>query len=194
MKRISKRAWALVALIAILLGGLCFFLGEYFVNASAWVGHVNSPHLFGNSGTANGSVVDRNGVSVLTIGGGTTYAESARVRKAMLHWLGDREGKINAPMIASYADEMSRYNLVNGLYAYSDAPGRIELTLSADIQAAALKAMGDNKGVVAVYNYKTGEILCAITTPTYDPADPPKISQEELESLKADMVRFVVND
>ncbi|MBQ8238373.1 MAG: penicillin-binding protein [Oscillospiraceae bacterium] len=185
MNRVSKRAWALVVLIAILLGGLGFFLGEFFMNASVWVGHTNSPHLFGNSGTAAGSVVDRNGEMLLTIGGASSYAESAAVREAMLHWLGDREGKINAPMVAYYAAEMSDYDLLNGLYSYSDVPGCIELTLSADVQAAALKAMGDHQGVIAVYNYETGEILCAVTTPTYDPDDPPDLSQEELENNEA---------
>ena len=182
MNRVSKRARALIALIVILLGGLCFFLGEYFINASAWVSHTNSPHLFGNSGSAAGAVTDRNGALLLTIGGSSAYAESAAVRKAMLHWLGDREGRISAPLIAGCADEMSRYNLFNGLYSFSDAPGQIELTLSAEIQAAALKAMGEEQGVIAVYNYETGEILCAITTPTYDPDDPPKLTQEELEN------------
>ena len=182
MNRVSKRAWALVVLIAVLLGGLGFFLGEYLIHASAWVSHTASPHLFGSSGVGTGTVVDRNGTTLLTMGSSDEYAESAAVRKSTLHWLGDREGKITAPLVAGYADEMSRYNLVNGLYAYSDAAGQIELTLSADIQAAALKAMGENKGVIAVYNYKTGGILCAVTTPTYDPDDPPDLSAEELES------------
>ena len=185
MRRVSKRAWALAALIVILLGGLGFFLGEFMINAHAWVSHPNSPHLFGNTGTSSGTVVDRSGETLLTIGGDSSYAESTAVRKAMLHWLGDREGKINAPLVAGYADEMSRYNLVDGLYAYAEEPGTIQLTLSADIQAAALKAMGDQQGVVAVYNYQTGEVLCAITTPTYDPDDPPDLTDEELENNEA---------
>ena len=182
MRIVSKRARALIALIAILLGGLGFFLGEFMLNAHAWVSHPNSPHLFGNSGASTGTVVDRNGSMLLTIGGDSAYAESKNVRKAMLHWLGDREGKITAPLVAGYADEMSRYNLVNGLYSYSAEPGVIQLTLSADIQAAALKAMGDQQGVVAVYNYRTGEVLCAVTTPTYDPDNPPDLTAEELEN------------
>ena len=178
MRIVSKRARALIALIAILLGGLGFFLGEFMLNAHAWVSHPNSPHLFGNSGASTGTVVDRDGSMLLTIGGDSAYAESKNVRKAMLHWLGDREDKITAPLVAGYADEMSRYNLVNGLYSYSAEPGVIQLTLSADIQAAALKAMGDQQGVVAVYNYRTGEVLFAVTTPTYDPDNPPDLTAE----------------
>ncbi len=32
---------------------------------------------------------------------------------------------------------------------------------------------------MAVYNYKTGEILCALTTPTYDPDNVPDIQEDE---------------
>ena len=186
MNRVSRRAWALVVLIVVLLGGMCFFLGEYVVNAETWVSHTASPHLHSSTGLGSGTVVDRSGVTLLTMGGSTAYADSASVRKATLHWLGDREGKISAPVVAGYADEMSRYNLLTGLYSYSGAQsGQIELTLSAKLQATALEAMGSSQGVIAVYNYKTGEILCAVTTPTYDPDDPPQITEEELESNEA---------
>lgn len=185
MNRIAKRAWALVLLIALLLGGVGFFLVEYVLNASSWVSHTGSPHLSASSGLNTGTVVDRNGVALLTMGSGTSYAESRAVRKSTIHWLGDRQGKIPATAISNYADEMSNYNMVSGLYSYSDQPGAIELTLSADVQAAAIKAMGDNQGVIAVYNYRTGEILCSVTTPTYDPDDPPDLTEEELNSNEA---------
>ena len=185
MKRIAKRAWALVALIALLLGGLGFFIGDYAANAPAWVSHSRSPHLSSSSGLYDGTVVDRDGVLLLTMGGGTSYAEKSAVRKSTVHWLGDREGKILAPVVSEYTDEMSRYNPIGGLYSFADEPGRIEMTLSASLQETALKAMGDKQGVIAVYNYKTGEILCAVTTPTYDPDDPPKLTEEELNSNEA---------
>jgi peptidoglycan glycosyltransferase len=41
---------------------------------------------------------------------------------------------------------------------------------------AALEAMGDYVGTLAVYNYETGEILCAVTTPTFDPDNVPDIA------------------
>jgi peptidoglycan glycosyltransferase len=51
----------------------------------------------------------------------------------------------------------------------------MELTLSARVQAAALKAMQGRKGTIAVYDYKTGRILCAVSTPTFDPDNVPDI-------------------
>ena len=31
---------------------------------------------------------------------------------------------------------------------------------------------------MVVYNYKTGEVLCSVSTPTYDPMDPPEITED----------------
>ena len=44
------------------------------------------------------------------------------------------------------------------------------------MQLAALDALGDKKGTVAVYNYKTGEILCAVSTPAFDPENVPDVA------------------
>ena len=38
--------------------------------------------------------------------------------------------------------------------------------------------MGDRKGTVGVYNYKTGELICAVTTPTFDPDHLPDIEND----------------
>ena len=34
-------------------------------------------------------------------------------------------------------------------------------------------------GTVGIYNYKTGEILCMVSTPTFDPANPPDIAADD---------------
>jgi peptidoglycan glycosyltransferase len=38
--------------------------------------------------------------------------------------------------------------------------------------------MGNYKGTVAVYNYKTGELLCAVTTPAFDPDNVPDLTND----------------
>ncbi len=179
MNRVSRRASALLLLVLVLAGGLGYFLYEYATLAETWIVSPGSPHVFNSSNIGTGQVVDRSGTMLLNITQSRTYAESLRVRKATLHWLGDRQGRISAPAIAHYGKEMTGYDLVDGLYSYTGERGIATLTLSAEVQATALKAMGDNKGTIAVYNYKTGELLCAVTTPTYDPNDVPDIEADE---------------
>jgi len=178
MNRIANRAGALFLLVILLLGGMGFFLYEYAVYADDWVISTGSPHVYNSANIGCGQVVDRDGNILLDITASRVYAEDLEVRKATLHWLGDREGRISAPAVSHYAKEMTGYNPVTGLYSYNGAGGQAVLTLSSKIQETALKAMGDRKGTIAVYNYKTGEILCAVTTPNYDPDEVPDIANE----------------
>lgn len=175
MNRVTRRASAVLLLVIALVGGLGFFVFEYFTQADQWVVSTGSPHIYNSTNIGCGQVYDRNGTLLLDITASRTYAADKTVRLATLHWLGDRRGSISAPAIAHYAKEMTGYNLVNGLYSYSGDAGAAVLTLSAKVQSVALEAMADRKGTVAVYNYKTGEILCAVTTPTYDPDNIPDI-------------------
>lgn len=174
MNRIAGRCKAVVLLIVVLLGGLGFFTAEYFLNSGSWVLHPGSPHIYSGTNIGCGTVTDREGYLLLDLDGNRTYAATESLRKATLHWLGDRNGSISAPAVAAYAQQMAGYNAITGLYSYSGA-GRAELTLSAKVQTAALEAMGEYKGTIAIYNYKTGQILCAVTTPTYDPDNVPDI-------------------
>ena len=178
MNRISRRASAVVLLVLILVGGLGFFLYEYATQADQWVVSAGSPHVYNSTNIGCGQVVDRAGTMLLDLTATRVYADDQTVRKATLHWLGDRKGQISAPAVSNYAREMTGYDMVDGLYSYSGADGLAELTLSADIQRTALEALGDRKGTIGVYNYKTGEILCAETSPTYDPDNVPDIGND----------------
>lgn len=179
MNRVSRRASALLLLVLLLAGGLCFFVYEYFTKAESWVVSAGSPHVFNSTNIGCGQVVDRDGNLLLDITATRTYAEKLAVRKSTIHWLGDRQGRISAPAIANYGREMTGYDLVDGLYSYTGAAGQAVLTLSAEVQAAALEAMGDRKGTIGIYNYKTGQILCAVTTPNYDPDNVPDVEGDE---------------
>lgn len=175
MNRVTRRASAVLLLVIALVGGLSFFIFEYFTKADQWIVSAGSPHIYNSSNIGCGQVYDRSGKLLLDITDSRTYASDENIRRSTLHWLGDRNGSISAPAIAHYAKEMTGYNIVNGLYSYGGEAGAAVLTLSSKVQSVALKAMGDRKGTVAVYNYRTGEILCAVTTPTFDPDNVPDI-------------------
>lgn len=179
MNRIAGRAGITLLLVLALLAGLVFFLFEYVVTAGDWVIFSGSPHVYNGGNIGCGAVTDRDGTMLLDLNGQRTYAQEEQLRKATIHWLGDRNGHISAPALSAYASELAGYDLLNGIYSYANVGGVAELTLSGQVQKAALEAMGSYKGTVGVYNYKTGELLCAATTPTYDPDNVPNISADE---------------
>lgn len=176
MNRVAHRTTIALLLILVLLGGMGFFLGEFLFCADDWVVFEGNPHVYNGSNIGCGVITDRSGELLLSVLDGRKYSDDEQIRKSTIHWLGDRSGYISAPAVSHYSEEMAGYSLVGGLYSYSGEGGEAVMTLSAQVQQAALEAMGNRKGTVAVYNYKTGEILCAVSTPNYDPDNVPDIA------------------
>ena len=185
MNRVASRSTIAMMLVVVLLGGMCLFLTEYMMKADDWVVFEGSPHVYNGTNIGCGEITDRGGELLLSATDQRTYSTDSGIRKSTLHWLGDRYGYISANAVSGYAGEMTGFGLINGLYGYGGTGGKAEMTISAQVQKVALEALGKKKGTVAVYNYKTGEILCAVTTPTYDPDDVPKIdeSQDRYEGI-----------
>jgi len=178
LNRIAKRAGVLLLLVGILFAGLIFFVAEYVTKAGEWVVFPGSPHVYYGGNLGYGTVVDRNNVILLDMNQTREYSQSEALRKATVHWLGDRSGSVDGSALASHSHQMVGFDLLNGIYSYGDTGSVAKLSLCAQAQMAALEALGDRRGTVAVYNYKTGEILCAVTSPTYDPDQVPKITEE----------------
>ena len=175
MNRIARRAYVLIILILVLAVGAMFFVGEYLSESGDWILFSGSPHLYKGNKVNVGVIADNTGGLLADLRDGRTYCENEQVRKSVLHWVGDRKGNVSVAFVEHYATELMGYDPINGIYTYGDTYGTLNLTLSAKVQAAVLEAMGDRVGTVAVYNYKTGELICAVTTPTFDPDDVPDI-------------------
>ena len=175
MNRVTKRTWLMSLFVLILVGGMFLFLWEYAAKADEWIVAQGSPHVYNNGNLGCGTVTDRSGIVLLDIGDTRSYASDENTRKSTLHWLGDRKGYINASAVSGYAAQMAGFDIINGIYDASGEGGKAQLTLSARIQDTAYTALAGRKGTVAVYNYKTGEILCAVTTPSFDPDNVPEI-------------------
>ena len=177
MNRIASRATALAILTLLLIGGFGFFLFEYFAKSENWVIHSGSPHVYNGQSVSCGVIVDRDNTLLLNLLEDRAYSNLPLLRQATVHWVGDRYGNISAPAISHYALELAGFDRLNGVYNYGQTGGVATLTLSAAMQTAALEAMGEYKGTVALYNYKTGQILCAVTTPAYDPDNVPQFTE-----------------
>lgn len=179
MNSISKRTTFALALACILLFGGLVFAVRYFLFSDRWVVFKNSPHVYNNSGTLDlGTVTDRDGTLLLDSSGSIKYADDSLTRKSVLHLLGDREGMIYQQILPYYSDELVGYNKWSGTYHSEKGKGKCVLTVSADVQAIAYQALNGRKGTVGVYNYKTGEILCAATSPSYDPDNVPSVIED----------------
>ncbi len=184
MNKLAKRAWFTMVLVGVLIVGLVAVSVRYVIDADQWAGFLNSPYVYHQKGFRNREVVtDCAGNILLQSDGGKSYADNATTRRAFLHLLGDRGGSVSAPVLSEYGDELLGYNRIMGMAAVGGGEGTMRLTVSAAAQTAALNALGGYKGTIGVYNYKTGEILCMVSTPTFDPENAP--GYDEIEASDA---------
>lgn len=179
MKKVSGRAIFPLILAIVLLAGTVLLCVRYFAKADEWVTFSGSPHVYTGVNLDGGVVTDRDGTLLLDSTDGRTYSADAVTRTATMHLLGDRYGYIQAPLLGSFADYMIGFDKINGLYGAEGTEANATLTLSASAQTAAYQALGNYHGTVGVYNYKTGEILCAVTSPSYDPDNMPDVDADK---------------
>lgn len=158
---------------------IVFFLFRYVKDGKIWASsHINN-HISeaGNLMQAD-EIIDRNGtVLAKTENKKRVYNESPDIRRAMLHVVGDGGGAISTAVQSKYRHELVDYNPITGLALnfITDRRGGLRLTLDSNICAKIQNRFGSKNGAALLYNYKTGEILCMISAPTFDPVNPPKI-------------------
>lgn len=170
MRKIERRAVVCAVLALMLAVGLGLFLFRYVTSGGDWASSAFNRHLYDSNGVlATGTVLDRDGDILSTAENGKrTYYDDANVRKATLHAVGDLQGNIGTGALNAFADELTGYNLINGAFGTQQG-AELYLTLDARYNYEAYQALKGHAGTVAVYNYKTGEILCMVSSPSYDP-------------------------
>jgi len=84
-------------------------------------------------------------------------------------------------LLAGTADELFYRRVSDLLTGRQPSGASVELTLQAQVQQAALEALGDQRGAVVALEPSTGRVLAMVSSPTYDPA--------ELSSLDTEAVR-----
>jgi peptidoglycan glycosyltransferase len=185
MKKLDKRAYMCLALSACLFLGVCFYIGKVLVFGSTWVSYPANQHIFTDSKISTGSVYDVNGELLMknTESGIPDYNEDITIRKALLHATGDNDGNIITGANKAFAGRLVGYNILSGTYSAKKAGRQLYLSLDAKVCTAAYKALNGRSGTVGVYNYETGEIICMVSSPTYDPANPPTLAADDTSGV-----------
>lgn len=174
MKKIENRAVVCFLLALVLAAGTVLFLFRYVTRGGSWASSAFNRHLYNTQGQLTaGTVTDRDGdVLSSAENGKRTYYDSEAVRKATLHAVGDLQGNIGAGALNAFAGRLTGWNLLNGAFG-ADRGGELALTIDARYNYEAYQALNGKAGAVGVYNYKTGEILCMVSAPSYDPLNVP---------------------
>lgn len=171
MKQMSKRALFLLLFTAAFVVGIFSLSYLSIFHGDDWASFSANRHIYKNGVMVNaGDITDRDGIVLATTENGERlYNSDYNTRVSTLHAIGDFEGFIKTGLSTSHWNDLTGYNPVTGLYDAKNGGNNIKMTVSTKLNNVALKAFGNYSGTVGVYNYKTGEMLCMVSSPSYDP-------------------------
>ena len=184
MRTQGWRSLTLYLLTGLFLLGMGVFLFRLVTEGDMWAMQPYNRHLktettevqAGGEAIWSGTITDRSGVTLVqTQDGERQYNDDLSIRKATLHTVGDLNGSISTGIQLQYRAQLLGYNPITGVNQIqnSSSGSTIELTLDASLCQTALQGLGNYKGAVILMNYKTGDILCKVSTPTFDPENLP---------------------
>ena len=185
MNRVKRRTMSLLSLVLVIVLGMSVYVYRYAAHGEEWASFVSNRAVFSQGRLMVGTIYDRNGVVLATVEDDERiYNEDPVIRRSTLHAVGDAYGNIGTGALTAFAPELIGYDIVNGAYTADHKGGKVNLTIDSELNAAAYEAMDGRKGVVAVENYETGEIICMLSSSNFDPYYPPEdVSSPEYEGV-----------
>lgn len=174
MKKVEKRAIMCLLFGLVLLVGLCYFVYKDWSDGGDWVVYEGNRDVFADGDLAKGGLYDRNGELLMkNTADGMQFNDDASIRAGCMHITGDKDNNIATGANRVFLDKLIGYDFINGVYSLNNDGEDVTLTLDANVCATAYEALNGRKGAVGVYNYETGEIICMVSSPSYDPENVP---------------------
>lgn len=171
-------------IVVLILGLTALYVTRWALHGGEWAGFTSNADAFISGRIRAGTIRDRDGEILYAVRDGEgQYSEDKDTRKASLHIIGDKSGFIGSGAMFNYAGIILGYDPVNGLYSQDGEGGVLNMSVDADAQRAAWKALDGRRGAVIVVDYITGEIICSVSSPSFDPEDPPEIAANDTSGV-----------
>ncbi|MBR1762814.1 MAG: penicillin-binding protein [Eubacterium sp.] len=172
MKMITKRGIFLWILSALFVAGIVFLTVSFVTNGDEWAMKRYNRHLYSNGELIGaGTIYDANDkILAQTVEGEREYSDNKTTRKSTLHVVGDPKNFISTGVQSAFDSKLTGYNIMFGVYNI-ERYGRgndMKLTIDSDICNAAYRALDGRKGTIGIVNYKTGDIVCSVSSPSFD--------------------------
>ncbi len=170
MKKVKNRAYSALIIAIALIAGMCLYVVRYAQQGEDWATFTADSQIVTSEGKLiSGTVLDRKGnLLAKAENSEQNYSPDTITRISTLHAVGDFPGNIGTGALTAFADALSGYNPVTGI---TGEGGTVRLSIDSRINTVAYEAMAGRPGAVLVSNYETGEIICMVSTPSYDPLE-----------------------
>lgn len=170
MRKLERRSIICLALAAVLLIGVAIFMFRFIDQGGKWATFYANSQIYTDGVLNRGTVLDRYDTLLMDCTeDGIKYNDNWSVRVSTVHAVGDPKGNISTGAINMFKSQLIGYDVLNGTYDTSNEGKKIKLTIDANANVSAYNALNGRTGTVGVMNWKTGEILCMVSTPSFDP-------------------------
>ncbi len=172
MKQLKRRGIFVLVFTLLLCLGVVIFCVRYVLQGRTWASSTINRSVYSSGNITSGAVYDRNGVLLYDCAT-QTYGETALLRTATLHLIGDLQGNIATGATKLFSSQLIGYNSITGI---SNTGNNVYLSIDSAVNETAYEALNGKSGVVAVYNYTTGEIVCLVSAPSFDPTNESQVA------------------
>lgn len=176
---LRRNITALLIVFIIMFSGLIVYLGYVnVVYGERWFATPYNPRIQNmKTNVAAGDILDRTGRKLLfTKNGKREYIDGKGLRESIAHIIGDEYGlSYGAQTVYSkylYGQGLDTIKQITQLLSGEQRKGGdVKLTIDSKLCQKAMDALGGHDGAIVVMNYKTGEIIASVSSPSFDPAD-----------------------
>ena len=201
MKKLNRRALSVMMISLFIILGLFTYIERFLRDGENWASYFSRLNSL-----SEGYVTDRNGVLLAAFtANDNSYNEDRNTRIANYHVTGDFWNRTGSGILTNFARQLHGYSPVTGmtqtkrislklnvdsvlarqLHGYSPVTGmtqtkRISLKLNVDsvLDNKAYAALAGRKGAVGIVNYRTGELICMVSSPAVDPVESDPVAPE----------------
>ena len=172
MKKLNRRALSVMMISLFIILGLFTYIERFLRDGESWASYFSRLNSL-----SEGYVTDRNGVLLAAFtANDNSYNEDRNTRIANYHVTGDFWNRTGSGILTNFARQLHGYSPVTGMTQTK----RISLKLNVDsvLDNKAYAALAGRKGAVGIVNYRTGELICMVSSPAVDPIESDPVAPE----------------
>ena len=156
----------MLLIAALVVCGMIVYLTRYIDHGREWALYFSRA----NSGST-GQLIDRNGITLAYFSGADNlFCPDRQTRIANYHVTGDYWGRTGTGILSRFWSDAQGFSLLTGTTHAEDTI--LTLNIDARLNNKIYEAIGpDRNGCMLVCNYRTGELLGMVSTPSVDPID-----------------------
>lgn len=166
MKKIGSRSVAVFVIACLVILELVSYIGKEYENGRDWAIYFAS-----FNSDSEGTLYDSSGVTLARFDRQTkAFADDAETRTANYHVTGDYWGRTGSGVISRFWSSAQNYSFLTGTTRSSLSA--LTLTIDSRLNNYAYDLLRENgKGAVMIMNYRTGEVIALVSSPSIDPLD-----------------------